>query len=498
MDLSARFAQAMDRLLDGLGMDSSRVRLLAAVSGGSDSMALLHLLAGWRASHGAWLGVLHLNHGLRGAASDEDERFVESASARLGLPFFRGAPDAPLAGQPGSLEQKARTARRAFFVRTAREARAAAVCTGHTREDVAETLLMRLLRGSGAAGLSGLRPCRELSDGCPRGASPGAPPPCPVPGDAAENGAPLFLLRPLLEFSRAELRDWLVGRGEGWREDASNEDAAIPRNAVRHRLLPVLEAAGEGGVREALARSSAILHAEDEFLDALARDALASMRSVDASRSGFELPVADLLAQPLALRRRVVRLALMEWGTASGFDVVARVLALADGLPGARLALGPARFAERTAAGLRFREWAPPPAVPPPPRVLPIPGETRWGGLRARVEFGSGIVRDTGPLGRVPAMCSLSRLEVERAGGLLLRARLPGDRIRPLGMEGSRKVQDVLVDAGVPREERDGVPILCAGGEVAWIPGYRIARRFALRNPDDAAILVRLLPAGDP
>ena len=489
--VGARFAAAMDALAAAAAIAAGG-RILAAVSGGSDSTALLLLLAEWCRDRGVWLGVAHFNHGLRGAASDGDEAFVSDTARRLGLPFSRGAPSAPLLSQPGSLEQVARAARRDFFARAAREQGATAVCTGHTRDDVAETLLLRLLRGAGAAGLSGLRPLRPL--------------PAASSDTAGGNGVPLFLLRPLLECSHAGLRSWLAGRGEAWREDASNADVAIPRNRVRHLLLPALERAmpdaGGESVRVALARSSGILREEDEFLDSLAREAFAAARAAPvspdalrASPADFLLDGAALRGHPPALRRRIVRLALMGWGNPAGFDTVERILALLGAPPGACVDVDGAHEVRRTAEGLLFRDVSsgetPLPGLPE--LRLPASGEVRWGDYLVRVEAVPGIVRDGGPAGRFPATCSLSRSAVEAAGGLRVRARRPGDRIAPLGLAGSRKLQDILVDAAIPREARDRFPVVCAGGEPAWVPGYRIGRRFALRSDEEPALRVSIV-----
>ena len=208
-------------------------RLGVAVSGGADSVALLHLLLPECRARGIAPTVLHLNHGLR-AEADEEARFVEALAADAGVPFVSRR--VALAERPAdgrSLEMAARDARLDFFRHAYEECALDALATGHHADDVAETLLMRLARGAGAAGLAGLRPHTHL-DGC-------------------------RMIRPLLAISGAALRAWLRERGLTWCEDASNRDPAIPRNAVRHVVLPHLEATWVADLRARLCQSAETL-----------------------------------------------------------------------------------------------------------------------------------------------------------------------------------------------------------------------------------------------
>ena len=485
-DIRESFVSGMDSLVAELRgkrcMDAAKngapffPRLLAAVSGGSDSMALLHLLKPWCDERGAWLGVIHFNHCLRGDASDGDESHVRDTAESLGLPFFRGSPSTPLAELGGSLEQTARAARLDFFARIADETHADAICTGHTRDDVAETLILRLLRGGGASGLSGLRAIREF----------------PSSG-RAKNGAQLFFIRPVLPFSHDELRGLLSKQGLVWREDASNDDTAIPRNRARHRILPAIAgAAGEtdASIRSALARSARILQADDELLESLATDAYRDMASQgDASA----IPIAGLLSQPLALQRRIVRIWLRAAGGEVGFDAVERILALLEARAGGCVEVSQALRIHRDADALRIEIVSQCDPVMPGEKALAIPGEIEWNGYLIRAEAATGIVRDEGPIGHIPAECSLAFEAVERAGGLLVRTRRDGDRMAPLGMAGSKKLQDILVDGGVPHCLRDSLPVICAAnGEIAWLPGYRISRGFALKDPRGKCVRIAI------
>jgi tRNA(Ile)-lysidine synthase len=442
-------------------------RLGLAVSGGADSVALLHLMAPLCRRRGIAAVVLHLDHGLRGATSAADRDFVRGLAAAAGLSCASAC--ARVARRPGlSLEMAAREARLDFFRRSAAAERLDAVATGHHADDVAETLLLRLARGAGATGLAGLRPVSVLRDG---------------------NGVCLRLIRPLLGLRRAELRAWLQRQGLAWREDASNRDTAIARNAVRRHLLPRMRKVWGDDFARLAARSAEILREEDDFLEHLAAEWLRAR-----TREGAGLPLEELRTLPLALRRRVARAWLRAQGAApaTGFASVERML---DGVR-----RGAENWQTTLPGRLRLRRQGDlmllagddgPPAAPEEEKDVAIPGETRWSGTLLTAAMAPGIVREHGKAGRLPAACSLEAAAL--AGrALRVRARRPGDRIAPLGMSGSRKVQDILVDARLPAAERDRLPLLTCGEELVWIPGYRVARAFAVRDPARPAVQLRV------
>jgi tRNA(Ile)-lysidine synthase len=252
-------------------------RVLAAVSGGADSTALAWLLAELDARKIVTLaGLAHLNHQLRGDAADRDEDFCRALAARVGVPFECEREDVGAEARTlgVSVEVAARGARYAFLARAADKQSAVCVATGHTLDDQAETVLLRLLRGAGNRGHSGIRPVRET------------------------------VIRPLIDCRRTELRDYLAHRGETFREDASNADVAIPRNRVRHELLPVIERMAPGGLA-ALARSASLAADDEDFLEAAAIIAASDVVLVDGD--GVQLNVAALARLAPAIARRVIR-----------------------------------------------------------------------------------------------------------------------------------------------------------------------------------------------
>jgi tRNA(Ile)-lysidine synthase len=461
--LAAALAVALDRhlLLHGVA------RLGLAVSGGADSVALFHLLLPVCRARGIAVTVLHLNHGLRAEAA-EDARFVQTLAAAAQLPCLCG--NVHLAERPAdgrSLEMAAREARLHFFKHCSREASLDAIATGHHADDVAETLLLRLARGAGAAGLAGLRPRSSPADGC-------------------------VLIRPLLSVSGGALRAWLTARGLPWCEDASNRDDAIPRNRVRHTLLPQLERMWPSGLRARLCQSSETLREDDALLETLAEQQLASM-TAGGTEPPDGLPLDGLLGQPTALQRRILRMWLFRHAQprAAGLAQVQTLLVHCRKggdwqltLPGQTRAFcrnGVLALRAATAAG----------DVRPVECPLPVPMSqpVRWGGVEFTAESTRGIAAVSDGIGGYPAVCTLGA-EALNGHPLTVRARQPGDRIAPTGMTGSKKIQDLFVDAKMPEALRDTVPLVVCGDEVVWVPGYRVARRFAVPSAEAQSVRI--------
>ena len=451
-------------------------RVLAAVSGGSDSVALLRLLLDLAPGCGFTVaGAGHVNHGLRGAASEGDEAFCRRLALRLGLPIEVQRRDAAALARTRrtSIEAAAREARYEALAEMAARVGADLVATGHTRDDQAETFLLRLLRGAGSSGLSGIRPRRDA------------------------------VVRPLLDTRREELRQYLKSIGQPFREDASNRDTAIPRNWVRHRLLPLLARRLNGDIVEVLARQAGVLRDEDALLDQMAGDAA---RMVAAPRRGgaIELNGAALLAFPPAVSRRIVRQALgrMTGGQFLGASHVEAVLDLAAGersrgaadLPGVRVERIGSNVVLYSRGSVSGR------TVAPFSYALAVPGR------RDLPECGCGIEarrrqRISGQHAAsqvVRGDCDVAVIDASAAqGGLSVRSRRPGDWIRPLGLRGRKKLQDVLVDRKVPRGERDRVPVVVAAdGRVLWVAGHVVSHDARVTDSTRSMVVLKLIRNG--
>jgi tRNA(Ile)-lysidine synthase len=289
-------------------------RVLVGLSGGSDSVALTRALLELSATLDIQLAALaHFNHRLRHAAAN-DQEFCRDLAASLGVPFVAEAADvAAYAGTQGlSIEDAARRLRYDFLERTAARLPADRVAVGHTMDDQAETFLLKLMRGAGSTGLGGVYPQRGI------------------------------VIRPLLDVSRDELRAWLSSLGQVWVEDETNADLANPRNRLRHRVLPELDAAYGGPTRASIARAAELAREDGQWLDELASARYRAL--VRDSQDCLEMDVAALLAEPLPLRRRLLLLAMRtrSGGREVGHDHVESALGVLRGhtraadVPGSR------------------------------------------------------------------------------------------------------------------------------------------------------------------
>jgi tRNA(Ile)-lysidine synthase len=440
---------------------SPTTRVVAAVSGGSDSVALLFLLHALAGRGDLVLaGLAHLNHGLRGADADEDERFCAALAVRLGTPAHIGTVDvrALASRHRQSIEVAGRQARAALLDEARRALNGDAIALAHTRDDQAETLLLRLARGAGTRGLAGM---------APRGAD---------------------RVRPVLDCSRAELRAFLNERGEAWREDASNADLANPRNHLRHVVLPRL-ADLNPHVGAALSRTATILRADAACLDLLAADA--AVRVLSCTPSRVLLRTAALAELPEALARRVALTALETAAPGRSYgleeaDAVrqAAVRGAAVDLPGVRLEPSgrDAVLQRRTAAGSSGSAGF--------HVELPVPGTARDPAGRWCIDAG----RPGPPPAPAPPGGTSVAVDADMVrAGLAVRRRAPGDRLQPAGLAGRKKVQDLFVDRKVPRDERDHVPLVVDANEaIVWVAGHALAEPFRV-TPRTRAVVVLTL-----
>ncbi len=357
-----------------------------------------------------------------------------------------------------------------FLTETARQIGAQRIALGHTRDDQAESLLLRLLRGSGARGLAGIYP---VVDG--------------------------LFIRPLLDVRRTAIMAYLRLKRLRYRVDATNRDTGPMRNRIRRRLLPLLNREFNPSAPDVLAQSAGLLRDEDAFLDAIAREEFSRLRRGGEEDAVF-LDAAGLAGLPAAIARRVIRLGLE---TARG-DLRRVTLKHVEGSldllrrrrPGGSLNLpdgcvaaleGPALRLGRPASGPGRTAGAPRPAVGP--ALCPVPGEVPLAmlglRLRARVVSRESLGHDLRKGGRDRAFLDADLLR----GPLLIRARRPGDRFVPMGGPGTRKVKSFLIDRKVKVDDRERIPIVLSGDRIAWVVGHAIDDRFKV-TPNTRRILV--------
>ena len=448
-------------------------RIAVAVSGGPDSVALTWLLHSLESDLDATVvGLIHVNHRLRGQDSDADEAFCRALASRLSLPIEIAGVDVAARARAGgqSIEVAAREARYSFFEEAAHRLGATVVATGHTQDDQAETVVLRLLRGAGTRGLSGVRVRRGP------------------------------FVRPLLECRRTDLGRYLAARGEAFREDASNADVGFPRNRVRHELMPVLQALAPGSVR-ALARLAGLAADDEAWLTEAAVERRGAVVVSDRGPSArLTLDVEALATLPVALARRLVRdlAASVAPGVSWSVRHIEAVLALASAdkpgghldLPGVSaerqgrlMTLDPAgRVAQAPGAGGQAKRW--------PARRLDVPGQVDLpeAGLTLAASISQGRESfDEARGGRVGLQAAAVTLP------LAVRNRRPGDRFRPLGSPGRRKLQDVLVDRKVPRAGRDDVPVVMdATGQIVWVAGVGPDEACRVTAPEKGVVILEM------
>jgi tRNA(Ile)-lysidine synthase len=446
----------------------AETRVLVAISGGPDSVALAHLLLALQETGDLLVaGFAHFNHQLRGADADADEAFCRTLAAALGVPIEVGRDDvAAAASATGrSTEDMARELRYTFLEEAADRRGANAIAIGHSLDDQAETFLLRLIRGAGTRGLGSIRPRAGR------------------------------VIRPLLEVPRADLRQYLAAHSLPFRTDATNADVSIPRNRVRHELIPYLEREFSPGISRVLAREAALAR-EDE--DRLHHEAIDLARSIvlTITDEQTELDALALRALPQALAARVAHQALTRQAGDRfiGFDHVDRLLQLADGdavdLPGqravrrgGRIVLGrPARRGRDERGENSFRV------------SLSIPGEVTlgnqgWAVSAERVDSVDSM-KDGGP-GRARGGEVFVAAE-PLALPLAIRSRRRGDRFAPLGLGHRKKLQDFLVDRKIPREMRDSLPLVVDGQDrIVWVVGQSVAEDFRVTEPSRGVILLK-------
>lgn len=438
-------------------------RVAAAVSGGADSVALLLLLEELRPELGIVLSVTHVNHKLRAEESDGDERFVANLAARLRLDLDAVAAPIKTRAKAGGeraksgIEAAARELRYDFFRQLTERGGVNKVVTGHTLEDQAETVLLRIFRGTGIRGLAGIHPRLQL------GAA----------------GATTEVVRPLLTFRRQELRDYLRTRGEKWREDSSNNDPSFLRNRVRRLLLPLItEEFGDSALQH-MAELAEIARAEEEYWSAGSgeREAVGKIGEPSATA----LAVNDLLARPLAAQRRQVR----AWLEANApevsisFSLIEEILDLARGPAGKKLEL-PGGATPRTVRRGRNElalEYAPGLDAGNFEYTLSVPGEV------AVPELGTRIKAQLVTVESVPEPERGALLDPKRAGDMLtIRNWRAGDRYWPAHTAKERKVKELLADRHATGAKKKLWPVAAnKNGSLVWVRSFAAPVSFQPR-----------------
>jgi len=440
--------------------------VVIGVSGGADSTALALLLAPMRRWYSQQLHIAYFDHQLRSRVEvEEDIVYVGNLAERLAIPFCSGADDVRAYSKRLviSVEDAARRLRYRFLADEAASLGASVIVVGHTASDQAETVLHRIIRGTGLDGLSGMLPRA----------------PWPFPGSGPE------LARPLLCLAREETEFYCREFELTPRDDSSNLILDATRNRIRHRVMPILKEINPR-VEQSLTQLARNTERDVAYLDRLAEALWQSLGR--RSNGDIVFGINELYDLDPALMARVLQKAFRELalpGTQLDGIHIEKIDSLIHNsskktwrisLPGGvRLVAG--------RRNVRLMVGEPQPALPIPVTSLIVPGLTQVGGWSIRLD------QEPPPANPATQVRLKAYFDADKTGAdLTVRSRRPGDRLRPLGLGGEKKLQDILVDAKVPARERDGVPLVCAGDQIVWVVGHCIDERYALQPTSRRAI----------
>lgn len=449
------------KTIEDNGLIKKGDKILVAVSGGPDSVALLHVLAELSGRYGTELFVAHLNHMLRGKEADGDEEFVRKTAGSLALPFVTEKANVKNTAKAlrMSVEEAAREVRYDFFNRAAAKFGASTIATGHTLDDQAETILMRLLKGSGSLGLSGI-PYKRRS-------------------------GKIWVVRPLLDVSRKEVVEYIRKNRIPARTDTSNRKTIYLRNKIRNNLIPILEKDFNPNIKNVLASMASTFTDESLYLTEVA--AAKAKRICRMRKGGIELSIKGLAAEHAALQRLIVRhIIVLLNGSLKGMTYKhwESVESLIKGAERKRIDLfGRIKAAKNNGRIIFTAKDAGRHAAPNLIKEtvkLKVPGEIIIPGLGIKIK--AEIVR------RRPDFKKKRDKDTEYVNGdligrsLRIRARRAGDRMKPLGMASYKKLQDIFVDEKISRERRHMIPIIVSGNKVLWAAGVKLSDEFKLKD----------------
>ncbi len=439
--------------LAGVGENSP---VLLGFSGGADSSALLHWLAGESRRIGFPLILAHLDHGIRGAEAERDRRFCEEIAREYGLEICIGYADVPAraASRGESLEEAARDERYAFFAQIMRAREIPLLATAHHADDHLETVLFRLSRGTGAHGLCGISPARRFGNG--------------------------WLTRPLLSLTRAEIEDYCAKQGIRYVTDSTNADGSYARNRIRAEVLPVLESLFPGAAQRSLHLSEQ-LREDGEYLDTLAKDLVARHATDDT------FPIPPLMSSPIPVRRRALGLwTRARCGRVLSVHEAALWRLLTDATPHMEVALPGELVCTKEKDCLVIGD-----ALSRETVCLHLPlceGMQKIPGTDACAEvmrIGEGIKIHNSSMS--PYIILKSDFDIIKSG-LYWRVREDGDVIRLRGMH--RKLRRLQAEAKIPARLRARLPLLCDREGVLWAPG--IGARDGTES-EESGLLIRLI-----
>lgn len=449
------------KIIERYNMFSPGDRVLVGVSGGPDSVCLLHILNRCRKEMALSLHVVHINHGIRKRESKREEKFVSHLAGRMGLPITVKSLDVPSYARRKKLtvEEAARNMRYSALEQLAGKLNAKKIALGHTASDQVETVLMHLLRGSGPQGLSGIPPVRKLGSS--------------------------LIVRPLIEVNREEILSYLKKNNLTFCLDSSNRKTEYFRNKIRLKLLPLLRKNYNKNIDGALLRLSEILKEENAYWERVVERVLGKVVSWEAEK--ILIDFKRFLRYNVVVQRRVLYRLFGGIVTLSQIEAI-RSLAQKSS-QGKRIYLGK-RFSVRKEGNFLIFSSSPERRFKKFNYPLRVPGKNEIEGLN--LTLNTRIV-DFYPVSEKETNTAYFDVDKINFKKLLLRNRREGDRFRPFGLRGTKKLSDFFIDRKIPRRLRDRVPLLVEGEDILWVVGIRRADKARITEDTKKILEVRVL-----
>ncbi len=454
--MNSRFVQNLYRFIKKHAMIENGDTVLIAVSGGADSMALLNGLHALQSQLNCNLHVVHIDHSLRHDSANDAE-YVRKHASRLEISFSLHTIDVSQLSKEWklSIEAAARKVRYEFYETTCAKTGATKVALGHHKDDIAETVLMNLIRGTGSTGLKGIAPIRDGK-----------------------------YIRPLATFTRKDIETYLKSIDIVTKEDPTNTDKQFLRNRIRHELIPILEQDYNPNIKNGLCRTAEILGSETEYLETIAQQTYTECKQTDSNPASIVLNRQKFQQNHIALQRRILRYAISDiMGQLNdiSYDHCQTILDIIHGeKPNAKFTLRDEFTFKRAYQELIFERTSD--KFNDFEYILNIPGKTILSIPNAVitvtfVDMATDCVPSI-PDGVNEAMFDCSKINYP----LSVRNRRQGDRFQPFGMQGTKKVKDYFIDKKVPQDQRNRIPLLISGDELMWVIGFNTNEKFRIQN----------------
>jgi tRNA(Ile)-lysidine synthase len=447
------------KTIEKYNMIEKNDKIVMGISGGPDSLCMLDVLFNLKEKFALELYVVHVNHMIRGEEAKKDAEFVEDLCKKLGLSFFLFEEDVPyLAKKMGlSEEQAGRHVRYRAFEEILKKVGGNKIAVAHNKNDVAETVLLNIIRGTGLKGLVGIKPV---------------------------NGN---IIRPLIEIERREIEAYLESKNLKPRIDRTNYEPLYARNRVRLEVIPYIEELFGIDLVKNLSRMAAILLEEDDYLDRQCEEVFNQMCEVSEEEVRVELSAFRRLH--LALKRRLIKRMYSQLkGDEEGLEYghVEDVLGLLDKPTSSRIDLPFEIEALKMYNSLVIRRRKPKQKIKFS-KILKIPGVTTIEGIGKFKAYVVDISQiDDFNKGEYVKFFDYGKIK----GEIVVRNREEGDRFSPLGMRGTKKLKEFFIDEKIPREERDYIPLVAVGKEIVWVVGYRMSEKFKVDKGTSKVLVI--------